>query len=189
FTDCLLQSGAALVVSVDVGRGQLHERLRGDGRVISLEQLDVREVTAETVGGFPVDVVTADLSFISLSRAIPTLAGEVAAVGAGLVTLVKPQFEAGRAEASRGKGIIKDPAIHRRTLAEVAGSLSRAGAVIMGAMPSPIAGRAGNTEFLLYATAHSQGEDFSDVSRSGIEAMLDAAVEEAHRPRPPGAPQ
>ena len=76
----------------------------------SLERLDIRQVSLATVGGSPVDLVTADLSFISVTRAVPVLVGEVARAGAPVVILVKPQFEAGRVEASRGKGVIRDPA-------------------------------------------------------------------------------
>ena len=187
FTDCLLQRGAASVVAVDVGRGQLHERLRQDPRVDSRERLDIREVTLATVGGRPVDLVTADLSFISATRAVPVLVGEVAMPDSPVVILVKPQFEAGRVEASRGKGIIRDPEIHRRTLGEVADALVSARAVIMGAMPSPITGSAGNVEFLLYArtpTATPAGvrEEVGTPSSLDLDAVLDDAVAEAHGP-------
>ncbi len=123
FTDCLLQAGAASVIAVDVGRGQLHERLRADRRVVNRERLDIRDVTLDTVGGSPVDLVTADLSFISVTRAVPVLVGAVAVPGLRWSFLVKPQFEAGRAEASRGRGVIRHPEIHRRTLQEVADAL------------------------------------------------------------------
>ena len=183
FTDCLLQAGATSVVAVDVGRGQLHHRLRSDPRVVDCERLDIRDVTPETVGGRPVDLVTADLSFISVARAVPVLVGEVALPGAPVVVLVKPQFEAGRVEASRGKGIIRDPAIHRRTLGEVASALTAAGAVIMGAMPSPITGSAGNIEFLLHATTPmAPGTGVPPPgSISDVPALLDDVVAEAHR--------
>jgi 23S rRNA (cytidine1920-2'-O)/16S rRNA (cytidine1409-2'-O)-methyltransferase len=184
FTDCLLQSGAVSVVAVDVGRGQLHDRLRQDRRVVNLERHDIRDVTLETIGGVPVDVVTADLSFISLARTIPSLIGELAAAGATVVVLAKPQFEAGRVEASRGKGVIRDPDIHRRTLGEVASALTGSGAAIMGVMPSPITGQAGNVEFLFHAVAHPPAG--SAPSGPEVESMLDAAVEEAHRPATPG---
>jgi 23S rRNA (cytidine1920-2'-O)/16S rRNA (cytidine1409-2'-O)-methyltransferase len=186
FTDCLLQAGAVEVFAVDVGRGQLHERLRRDPRVTNLERVDIREVTVATVGGSPVDMITADLSFISVSRALPVLTGGVAVPGTPMVILVKPQFEAGRAEASRGKGVIRDPSIHRRTLSEVASALDDAGAVIMGAMPSPITGSAGNVEFLLYAhTGGTAPADTPGGKRAGTDygAMVDAAVDEAH-PQP-----
>jgi 23S rRNA (cytidine1920-2'-O)/16S rRNA (cytidine1409-2'-O)-methyltransferase len=188
FTDCLLQSGAVSVIALDVGRGQLHDKLRRDSRVISLERHDIRDVTMGNVGGRPVDVVTADLSFMSLARAIPALTGEVAAPGAAVVVLVKPQFEAGRVEASRGKGIIRDPGIHRRTLGEVASALSDSGAAIMGAMPSPITGQAGNVEFLLHAVANPPAGVLTGRSQLDVESMLDAAVEAAHQPVQLGNP-
>ncbi len=179
FTDCLLQAGAAQVVAVDVGHGQLHPKLRAHPRVVNHERLDVRSVTVATVGGSPVDLVVADLSFISATRAVPVLTGGVAVPGAPVVVLVKPQFEAGRAEASRGRGVIRDPAVHRRTLGEVATALGDAGAVIMGAMPSPITGHSGNVEFLVHArTPGGRRQD----APPDTAALLDAAVAEAHDP-------
>ena len=177
FTDCLLQAGAAHVVAVDVGHGQLHRRLRGHPSVTNLEHLDIRKVDVDTVGGSPVDLVVADLSFISATRAIPVLVGEVAVPGAPVVVLVKPQFEAGRAEASRGRGVIRDRTIHRRTLGEVATALGDAGADIMGAMPSPLTGHSGNVEFLLYARTpgRTNGSAAPDLG-----PLLDAAVIEVH---------
>ena len=177
FTDCLLQAGATHVVAVDVGHGQLHHRLRGHPRVTNLERLDIRDVTVGTVGGAPGDIVVADLSFISATRAVPVLAGGVAVPGAPLVVLVKPQFEAGRVEASRGRGVIRDPEVHRRTLGEVATSLDAAGAVIMGAMPSPITGHSGNVEFLLYARTPG---GVHPADPSDVDALLDAAAAEVH---------
>jgi 23S rRNA (cytidine1920-2'-O)/16S rRNA (cytidine1409-2'-O)-methyltransferase len=183
FTDCLLQAGAVQVVAVDVGHGQLHPRLRGDPRVVNHERLDIRSVTRDTVCGAPVDLVVADLSFISATRAVPVLTGPVASPGAPLVVLVKPQFEAGRVEASRGRGVIRDPEVHRRTLGEVATALVDAGAVIMGAMPSPLTGHSGNVEFLLHASTPNVG---STVAPAPVGPMLDDAVAEAH-PDEPGA--
>ncbi|HEX3946455.1 MAG TPA: TlyA family RNA methyltransferase [Acidimicrobiales bacterium] len=158
FTDCLLQRGASRVVAVDVGYGQLDSRLRVDPRVVLLERTNLRALTPGVVsarggGGGPVDLVTADLSFISLTVVAPILAGPVIRPGGQLVLLVKPQFEAGRAEVSRGKGIIRDPGIWADALRSVASSLGAAGAAIMGAMRSPVLGSAGNTEFLLHAVA------------------------------------
>ena len=177
FTDCLLQSGATEVFAVDVGHGQLHPKLRGHPRVVNHERLDIRAVTLATVGERPVDLVVADLSFISATRAVPVLVGEAVSPGAPLVVLVKPQFEAGRVEASRGRGVIRDPDVHRRTLGEVATALGDAGAVIMGAMPSPITGHAGNVEFLLYArTPGGVGPGHPEP----VDALLDTAVAEAH---------
>jgi 23S rRNA (cytidine1920-2'-O)/16S rRNA (cytidine1409-2'-O)-methyltransferase len=188
FTDCLLQAGATSVVAVDVGRGQLHPRLRDDPRVDSRERLDIREVTLDAVGGVPVDLVTADLSFISVTRAIPVLVGPVVAPGSPLVILVKPQFEAGRVEASRGRGVIRDPDIHRRTLGEVIGALGAAGADIMGVMPSPLTGSAGNLEFLVHA--RTRVLDPAGAGPAGhtlsVSELVDRAVSEAHTENGPG---
>ena len=123
FTDCVLQRGAASVVAVDVGHGQLHERLRSDPRVDNRERTNVRRLDAASVGG-AVDVVVADLSFISLRTVLPALLA-CARPGADLVLLVKPQFEAGRVEASRGRGVIRDPAIHERVKEEVGAALAQ----------------------------------------------------------------
>jgi len=177
FTDCLLQAGAVQVVAVDVGHGQLHHRLRRHGDVVNFERLDIRNVTLDTVGGVPVDLVVADLSFISATRAVPVIIGEVAVAGAPVVVLVKPQFEAGRVEVSKGRGVIRDPDVHRRTLGEVATALQAAGAVIMGAMPSPITGHSGNIEYLVYG--RTPGYRGPSAERP-IEEMLDAAVAESH---------
>jgi 23S rRNA (cytidine1920-2'-O)/16S rRNA (cytidine1409-2'-O)-methyltransferase len=182
FTDCLLQAGASAVIAVDVGHGQLHQRLREDDRVTNLERLDVRDVTLATVGGVPVDLVTADLSFISATRAVPVLTGGVAVPGAPIVLLVKPQFEAGRIEVSRGRGIIRDPEIHRRTLGEVASALEAAGAAIIGSMPSPITGSAGNIEYLLHARTNSGAPPTASADPVRVTAMLDDVVAEAHAP-------
>jgi 23S rRNA (cytidine1920-2'-O)/16S rRNA (cytidine1409-2'-O)-methyltransferase len=149
FTDCLLQRGAASVVAVDVGYGQLHERLRADPRVEVHERTNVRDLRPGDLGA-PADVLVADLSFISLRTVLPG-ALALAVPGADVVLLVKPQFEAGREEAARGKGVITDPAVWRRVLEEVAGALEGLGAAIMGAMASPLTGADGNVEFLLHA--------------------------------------
>ena len=177
FTDCLLQAGATHVVAVDVGHGQMHTRLRSHPRVTTIERLDIRRADLDIVGGVPVDFVVADLSFISATRAVPVLTGDIAVPGAPLVLLVKPQFEAGRAEASRGRGVIRDPSIHRRTLGEVATALEDAGAVIMGAMPSPLTGHSGNVEFLLYARTPGPT---AVGAPADVAALLDAAVAEVH---------
>ena len=182
FTDCLLQRGAAHVVAVDVGYGQLHPRLRADPRVTVLERTNVRALDVVAVGG-PFDIVVADLSFISLTTVAPVLAGELARPDGALVVLVKPQFEAGRAEARRGRGVIRDPAVRREALGRAASALAEAGASIMGAMASPLLGPAGNVEFLLYGRArHPAGHD-----ARALDALLDAAVaESATTERPTG---
>ena len=149
FTDCLLQRGARETVAIDVGRHQLHEKLRADPRVTVFEQTDVRALDTAAIGG-PAPLVVADLSFISL-RAV---AGELVALvdrPGDLVVLVKPQFEAGRAAADRGRGVIRDPAVWRRAIIDAAGALHDSGAAIMGAMVSPLRGGDGNVEFLVHA--------------------------------------
>ncbi len=155
FTDCLLQRGAAQVVALDVGHGQLHERLRADARVVNLERQNVRHVTPEMIGG-PVDLVVGDLSFISLGLVIPALVG-VCHPGAAMVLLVKPQFEAGREEVGRGRGVITDPAIHDRVQGEIEVVLTEAGCTIRGWTESPITGADGNREFLVHATTPAAG--------------------------------
>jgi 23S rRNA (cytidine1920-2'-O)/16S rRNA (cytidine1409-2'-O)-methyltransferase len=154
FTDCLLQRGATSVVAVDVGYGQLHERLRADARVMNRERTNIRELTAEDVGG-PVDVVVADLSFISLRTVLPVL---VEMATSDLVLLVKPQFEAGREEAAKGRGVIRDPLVWRRVLEEVRSASMSQGAAMMGAMPSPITGAEGNVEFLVHLRRGGAGD-------------------------------
>ena len=152
FTDCLLQRGAARVVAVDVGHGQIHERLRADPRVELHERLNVRDLAPGDLGE-PFPLVVADLSFISLRTVLPQLVGQ-AAPGADLVLLVKPQFEAGRADADRGRGVIRDPAVWRRVLEEIVRALRGHAAAIMGVMVSPITGTDGNVEFLVHARTH-----------------------------------
>ena len=151
FTDCVLQRGASSVIAIDVGYGQLHEKLRADVRVDGRERVHVRDVTLDMVGG-AVDLVVADLSFISLTKVVAPLVGAVRP-GGDLVVLVKPQFEAGRAEVSRGSGVITDPEVWRRTVGEVCAAFEGLGAAMMGQMVSPIHGAEGNTEFLVWFRA------------------------------------
>lgn len=184
FTDCLLQRGARHVVAVDVGHGQLHPRLRQDPRVSVFERTNVRDLEAAAIGG-PFDLVTADLSFISLTSVAPVLAGKLAAAGGDVVVLVKPQFEAGRQAVRRGRGVVRDHAVRREALERAASALARAGATIMGAMASPLLGPAGNAEFFLHARAHGSAE----TSQPHLSAMLDAAVAEAPDAEPGRSPQ
>lgn len=144
FTDCLLQRGAAHVTAVDVGRGQLDPRLRSDPRVTVRERTNVR-----SLGGGHFDLVVADLSFVSLRSVAADLMALVHP-GGDLVVLVKPQFEAGRAEASRGKGVIRDPEVWSRAIEGVNGAFETAGAAMIGAMVSPLRGARGNVEFLAH---------------------------------------
>jgi 23S rRNA (cytidine1920-2'-O)/16S rRNA (cytidine1409-2'-O)-methyltransferase len=174
FTDCLLQRGASSVTCVDVGTHQLHERLRADPRVEVREQTDIRSLTAQDLGG-PVDLEVGDLSFISLRRVLPALTS-LLVPGADLVVLVKPQFEAGRTEAARGRGVVKDPEVWRRVLDEMADSAGVCGTAILGAMTSPITGTTGNVEFLVHGRYGVAGPEPAVTAQ-----LLDAAVAEARR--------
>ena len=156
FTDCLLQRGARYVVALDVGHGQLHERLRADERVTNLERHNIRYIDVDDIGG-PVDLVVGDLSFISLRLVIPVLTS-LCQPGSAMVLLVKPQFEAGRQEVDHGRGVIIDPAIHDRVRAEIDRALIDAGCSVRGWTDSPITGADGNREFLVHAiTAGGRG--------------------------------
>lgn len=150
FTDCALQSGAASVVCVDVGRAQLHARLRADPRVVNIEKLNARTLAAGDLPRDAFDAVVMDLSFISLKSVLPAV-WPFLRPGGTLVALVKPQFEAGKAEADRGRGVIRDRGVQEAALASVRdfalGFLR--GAQLVGSMDSPIEGAEGNREFLL----------------------------------------
>ncbi len=150
FTDCLLQHGAARVLAVDVGHGQLAWKLRRDPRVVVLEGTNARRLTPDRVPPpfTAADLVTVDCSFISLRLILPAAVALLRRSGR-LVALVKPQFEAGRAEAARGAGVITDPAVHSRVLAGLeAFVVTLPGLRWGGATPSPLRGPAGNREFL-----------------------------------------
>jgi 23S rRNA (cytidine1920-2'-O)/16S rRNA (cytidine1409-2'-O)-methyltransferase len=185
FTDCLLQQGASHVYAVDVGHGQLHPTLRADPRVTALERTNARTMTIADLRAAapdfePCPLVVADLSFISLRSVVPTLTGPVSSPGADLVLLVKPQFEAGRAAVSRGKGVVRDPVVWRGVLHGVVSALADARTGIMGAMASPLTGAAGNVEFLLHARKGAPGGTPGEVT-----ALLSAAVSEADVHLPP----
>ena len=174
FTDCLLQHGAAAVVAIDVGRNQLHERLRADPRVASFERTDVRAAAADVIGG-PAELVVADVSFISLRLVMADLCRLATA---DIVVLVKPQFEAGRAEADRGRGVIRDPEVWRRALSGVCRAVVGAGAAIMGVMVSPLTGAEGNVEFLLHADVRGDAEGLAGAA---ADAAVDRALADALR--------
>lgn len=146
FTDCLLQRGAARVVAVDVGYGQLHEKLRQDARVESHERVNARALP-ESFGAFGVAV--ADLSFISLRLVLPAIVPRLAPGGV-FVGLVKPQFECGREHVEKG-GVVRDEAARARAVAEVSALLGELGCDVLGSVPSPLLGPAGNVEFLVAA--------------------------------------
>ena len=172
FTDCLLQRGAASVTAIDVGRHQLHERLRADPRVDVHERTNIRHADPAALGG-PRELVVADLSFISLRTVAPRIVA-LAVTGADVVVLVKPQFEAVRTEADRGRGVIRDPEVWRRTVLDVSRALIDDGAAIMGVMVSPIRGGDGNVEFLVHAR-----DGASAPSSAALASWCDAAIAEA----------
>ncbi|GAB1641572.1 TlyA family RNA methyltransferase [Krasilnikovia sp. MM14-A1259] len=147
FTDVLLRSGAAHVVAVDVGYGQLAWPLRTDERVTVLERTNVRTLTPETVGG-PVALTVADLSFISLRLVLPALAACTAADG-DLALMVKPQFEVGKDRVGAG-GVVRDPALRAEAVLDVAASAADLGLGVAGVTASPLPGPSGNVEFFLW---------------------------------------
>jgi 23S rRNA (cytidine1920-2'-O)/16S rRNA (cytidine1409-2'-O)-methyltransferase len=156
FTDVLLSRGAEHVTAVDVGYGQLAWRLRRDPRVTVIERKNVRDLGPSDLAA-PPDLVVADLSFISLVKVLPGLSG-VAADRAEFVLLVKPQFEAEPEEVERG-GVVRDPGVWRRAIADSERACRRSGLGPLGVIPSPLAGPAGNVEFLLHAAAGQAGRD------------------------------
>jgi 23S rRNA (cytidine1920-2'-O)/16S rRNA (cytidine1409-2'-O)-methyltransferase len=171
FTDCLLQAGARRVAAVDVGRGQLAWELRTDPRVTVLERTNVRELTAADLPFVPT-IVVGDLSFISL-RTVAARLTALAADGADLLLLVKPQFEAGREQVGAG-GVVRDPVVWRDAVEAVGDALGRAGAPPLGVIASPITGPAGNAEFLLHARVE-RDERSADPRGPDVEAALRAA--------------
>jgi 23S rRNA (cytidine1920-2'-O)/16S rRNA (cytidine1409-2'-O)-methyltransferase len=150
FTDCALQRGAVNVVCVDVGRAQLHAKLRADPRVTNLEKINARNLRAEDLPRPDYNVIVMDLSFISLKSVLPAV-WPLLRTGGTLVALVKPQFEAGKAEVDKGRGIIRDTAVQDAVLADIQGfALAQLPAAqLVGTMDSPITGTDGNREFLL----------------------------------------
>jgi len=147
FTQVLLERGARLVYAIDVGRGQLHESLRSRPDIVSLEETDIRACTPATFRATP-DLVTIDVSFISLRLILPT-ALKLVAHRTQVVALIKPQFEAGPAKVK--KGIVDDPAVHAAVCADISAFVTALGWRVLGVIPSPIAGGDGNAEFLLGA--------------------------------------
>ncbi|HEX6479868.1 MAG TPA: TlyA family RNA methyltransferase [Ktedonobacteraceae bacterium] len=147
FTDCLLQHGARRVYAVDVGRAQLAWTLRNDPRVVVMEHTNIRNLTSLPE---PIQCVTIDVSFISLRLVLPAIV-PLLAPHAWVVALVKPQFEAGKAEADRGAGVITDPSVHERVLHELQAWIHEHTPFrVEGLTDSPIHGREGNREFLLH---------------------------------------
>ncbi|HEY8599080.1 MAG TPA: TlyA family RNA methyltransferase [Thermomicrobiales bacterium] len=167
FTDCLLQAGAARVYAVDVGRGQLHWKLRQDPRVIVIERQNARYLESLPE---PVALVVADLSFISLALILPTMR-RLLVPGGQALTLVKPQFEAGREAVGKG-GVVRDPATHRAVLHRFIDDARREAFAVPGLIASPLRGPAGNVEFL----AHLRQNPASDTTLPDADTLVETAM-------------
>ncbi|MBE3573942.1 MAG: TlyA family RNA methyltransferase [Firmicutes bacterium] len=189
FTDCLLQAGARQVWAVDVGYGQLAWKLRQDPRVVVRERTNIRHFSEE--GLPPFDLITVDASFISVELFLERLL-HFLRPGGYLVVLVKPQFEAGRAQVGK-KGVVKDPAVHARVLEKVTLSALASGARFCGVTYSPVKGPAGNIEFLLClqrpAEAGGPGPVQASPYAPEITQAIQAAVAEAHQVLDGSGPQ
>jgi 23S rRNA (cytidine1920-2'-O)/16S rRNA (cytidine1409-2'-O)-methyltransferase len=149
FTDCLLQHGARRVHAVDVGWGQLHAKLRADARVVVRERTNARDLGPSDFEE-PIDLVVVDASFIGIGKLMGAIA-KLLAPGGELVALVKPQFEAGRESASRGRGVIRDPEVREKAISRAVADIERAGFTVVAAVDSAVAGPKGNVEHFVYA--------------------------------------
>jgi 23S rRNA (cytidine1920-2'-O)/16S rRNA (cytidine1409-2'-O)-methyltransferase len=164
FTDCLLQAGAASVVAVDVGYGQLAWTLRNDARVTVFERTNIRSADVSALGA-PFDIVVADVSFISLRKVLPQLVLLMDEV-ADVIALVKPQFEAGKERVGK-RGVVRDPAVHEDVLRAVVDAVREAGLTVRGLTFSPVKGPEGNIEFWLWA---SRGGPAADIDPAAVVA-------------------
>jgi 23S rRNA (cytidine1920-2'-O)/16S rRNA (cytidine1409-2'-O)-methyltransferase len=171
FTDCLLAHGAARVYAIDVGYGQLHWKLRQDPRVVVMERTNVRYLTTLPK---QVDLVTIDVSFISLKLVLPTVKVWLKPEGK-IIALIKPQFEAGPSESARGKGVIRDARVHRRVLEDVLAFAKTIGLTPQGLIRSPLLGPKGNVEFLTLLTPSPE-----ESTTSHLDSMIEAVVGPSH---------
>ena len=172
FTDVLLHEGAAEVVAVDVGYGQLIWRLQSDERVHVIDRTNVRSIDAETIDG-RVDLVVADLSFISLKLVLPAFVACVAP-GGDLLPMVKPQFEVGKDRVGSG-GVVRDPALRTEAVLDVAREAQRQGLLTLGAVASPLPGPSGNVEYFLWLRAGEPGPAELDPA---VVELIERAVQE-----------
>ncbi|PSR66559.1 16S/23S rRNA (cytidine-2'-O)-methyltransferase [Nocardia sp. MDA0666] len=176
FTDVLLARGAREVVAVDVGYGQLVWRLRNDERVRVFDRTNVRALTPEAIDG-PVELVVADLSFISLALVLPALAA-CCAPGADLLPMVKPQFEVGKQRVGSG-GVVRDPALRAEAVTEVAAAAAELGLRTRGVVASPLPGPSGNVEYFLWLRKNTPDTDSAETeSEPDISELVQRAVEE-----------
>ncbi|HEY3258860.1 MAG TPA: TlyA family RNA methyltransferase [Pseudonocardiaceae bacterium] len=179
FTDVLLRHGAAHVVAVDVGYGQLAWRLRTDERVTVRDRTNVRNLTVEDIGG-PVDLVVADLSFISLRLVLPALTA-CAASSADLLPMIKPQFEVGRERLGAG-GVVRDPLDRADAVLQVVRAAGELGWRLRDVVASPLPGPSGNVEYFAWLASHAAGEDAGehggDIVRKDVAEHVRRAIEE-----------
>ncbi|MFI8293830.1 TlyA family RNA methyltransferase [Streptomyces sp. NPDC085614] len=167
FTDVLLRAGAAEVVAVDVGYGQLAWSLQSDERVVVKDRTNVRELTLDLIDGKPVDLVVGDLSFIPLGLVLPALAG-CTAPDADLVLMVKPQFEVGKERLGTG-GVVRSPELRADAVRNVARQAAGLGLGVLGVTASPLPGPSGNVEYFLWLRAGAPALDPADVDRAVAE--------------------
>lgn len=177
FTDVLLRRGAAHVVAVDVGYGQLAWHLQQDDRVTVLDRTNVRTLDPAAVAPAP-ELVVADLSFISLTLVLPALAG-AAAADADLLLMVKPQFEVGKERLGRG-GVVRDPQLHAEAVRTVAEAAADLGLAARAVVPSPLPGPSGNVEYFIALRRDAAGP----TSRETLDTMIDAALEQRPEVQP-----
>ncbi len=171
FTDCLLQHGAGRVYAVDVGQGILHWNLRNNTRVVVMEKTNARNLIQLPE---KMDLITVDVSFISVKTILPVIINLLKEGSGKAIILVKPQFEAGREAAAKGKGVIRDAEIHRQVLASVLESARSKGFSIQGLIPSPLLGPKGNREFLLFLWNHGSDQaDDADLIAKALEKALE----------------
>ncbi len=175
FTDVLLNRGAREVAAADVGYGQLIWRLRSDERVHVFDRTNVRALTPEGIDG-PVDLVVADLSFISLGLVLPALAA-CCTPGADLLPMVKPQFEVGKRRVGSG-GVVREPALRAEAVTDVAVAAAELGLRTRGVVASPLPGPSGNVEYFLWLRKDIPGTAAADMEPAGLADMVQRAVEE-----------
>jgi len=165
FTDCLLQHGVSKVYAIDVGKGILHWKLRNDPRVVVMEETNARFVERLPE---PVSLVTIDASFISLKLLLPVVKGWLVSPEGEVITLIKPQFEAGRKIMAKNDGVVRDPKVHHQVLTEVLAFAKVEGFSLRGLVKSPLTGPKGNVEFLAWLELGGEGESDPEVLIDGV---------------------
>lgn len=180
FTDCMLQNGASKVYAVDVGYGQFDWKLRNDNRVICMEKTNIRNVTPEDIDD-TLDFASCDVSFISLDKVLP-VAYKLLKDGGEMVSLIKPQFEAGREKVGK-KGVVKEPKVHIEVIETVTGCAREAGFNVIGLDYSPVKGPEGNIEYLMYIrkSAESREDGEGEIIDRALTVDIDEVVVSAHR--------